>query len=57
MLIFFHIFHVIFWVFVTDFRYADLQNNRGHGVPDARGLIYSPNSQEGILWQNVLRNT
>ena len=30
---------MICWVSVTDFGYADLQHNRGHRVPDARGLI------------------
>ena len=31
--------NVICWDFVTDLGYADIQNNRRHGFPDARGLI------------------
>ena len=39
------------WVFVDDFEYnADLQNNREHGVPDARGLkVLSPNSHSLVV--------
>ena len=49
--------NVICWVFVTDFIYADLQINHGHGVPDARGLlVLSPNFPQEILWQYFLRN-
>ena len=48
---------MICWVFVTDFDYADLQNNQGRGAvhPDSQGLIVlSPNSPEEILSSECL---